>query len=202
MPQLCTIFINCLNIFLPNIFYDTDIAACCWDRSSRKITEDYNGLNLKRQLYSAYTTRSPQQQQSGVTCTTEGESGSQYTTHFKCKLLCYHANQILVFITTWSPSASHQIKGLATKYTTVKWPIAFSKTAFTGDTNSKYFYTERISNINVILVKIILGTLLLQEILLYGLLARQFSSNRYYYSTKLVVGTCSSLFSWTRRCNN
>ena len=43
---------------------------------------------------------------------------------FKCKLLCYHANQILVSITTWSPSASLQIQGLATQYTTVKWPIA------------------------------------------------------------------------------
>ena len=42
---------------------------------------------------------------------------------FKCKLLCYHANQILVSITTRSPSASFQIKGLATKYTTVKWPF-------------------------------------------------------------------------------
>ena len=43
---------------------------------------------------------------------------------FKCKLLCYHANLILVSISTRSPSASLQIKGLATKYTTVKWPIA------------------------------------------------------------------------------
>ena len=42
---------------------------------------------------------------------------------FKCKLLCYHANKILVSITTRSPSASLQIKGLATKCTTVKWPI-------------------------------------------------------------------------------
>ena len=42
---------------------------------------------------------------------------------FKCKLLCYHANQILVSITTRSPSTSFQIKGLATKYTTVKWPF-------------------------------------------------------------------------------
>ena len=42
---------------------------------------------------------------------------------FKCKLLCYHANKILVSITTWSPSASLQIKSLATKYTTVKWLI-------------------------------------------------------------------------------
>ena len=42
---------------------------------------------------------------------------------FKCKLLCYHANWILVSITTGSPSASLQIKGLATKYTTVKFPI-------------------------------------------------------------------------------
>ena len=41
----------------------------------------------------------------------------------KCKLICYHANQILVSNTTRSPSASLQIKGLATKYTTVKWPI-------------------------------------------------------------------------------
>ena len=37
---------------------------------------------------------------------------------FKCKLLCYHANWILVSITTRSPSASLQIKGLAAKYTT------------------------------------------------------------------------------------
>ena len=42
---------------------------------------------------------------------------------FKCKLICYHANQMLVSITTRSPSASLQIKGLATKYTTIKWPI-------------------------------------------------------------------------------
>ena len=42
---------------------------------------------------------------------------------FKCKLLCYHANWILVSITTGSPSASLQIKGLATKCTTVKLPI-------------------------------------------------------------------------------
>ena len=42
---------------------------------------------------------------------------------FKCKLLCYHANEILVSVTTRSPSASLQIKGLATKCTTVKWPI-------------------------------------------------------------------------------
>ena len=33
---------------------------------------------------------------------------------FKCKLLCYHANQILFSITTRSPSSSLQIKGLAT----------------------------------------------------------------------------------------
>ena len=43
---------------------------------------------------------------------------------FKFKLLCYHANKILVSIPTWSTSASLQIKGLATKYPTVKWPIA------------------------------------------------------------------------------
>ena len=42
---------------------------------------------------------------------------------FKCKLLCYHANQKLVSIITRSPSASLQIRGLATKYTTAKWPI-------------------------------------------------------------------------------
>ena len=42
---------------------------------------------------------------------------------FKCKSLCYHANWILVSIPTRSPSASLQIKGLATKYTTVKWPL-------------------------------------------------------------------------------
>ena len=42
---------------------------------------------------------------------------------FKCKLLCYHANWILVSITIRSPSASLQIKGSATKYTTVKWPV-------------------------------------------------------------------------------
>ena len=42
---------------------------------------------------------------------------------FKCKLLCYHANKILVSNTTRSPSASLQNKGLATKYITVKWPI-------------------------------------------------------------------------------
>ena len=45
---------------------------------------------------------------------------------FKCKLLCYHINKILVSITTRSPSASLQIKGLATKFTTVKWPIDYS----------------------------------------------------------------------------
>ena len=42
---------------------------------------------------------------------------------FKYKLLCYHAKQILVPITTWSPSASLQIKDLATKYITVEWPV-------------------------------------------------------------------------------
>ena len=36
---------------------------------------------------------------------------------FKCKLLC------LVFISIWSPSASLHVIGLATKYTTAKWPI-------------------------------------------------------------------------------
>ena len=45
---------------------------------------------------------------------------------FKWKLLCYHANQILVSITTRSPSASLQIKGFATKHITVKWPIEVS----------------------------------------------------------------------------
>ena len=39
---------------------------------------------------------------------------------FKGKLLCYHANLIMVSITTLSTSASLQIKGLATKYTTKK----------------------------------------------------------------------------------
>ena len=38
---------------------------------------------------------------------------------FKCKLLCYHTNLILVSMTTRSPSASLQIKGLASKYTAV-----------------------------------------------------------------------------------
>ena len=47
---------------------------------------------------------------------------------FKCKLLCYHANLILVSTTTRSPSASLQRKGFATKYTTVKWPIECPKT--------------------------------------------------------------------------
>ena len=42
---------------------------------------------------------------------------------FKYKLPCYHANKILISIPTWSTSASLQIKSLATKYTTVKWPI-------------------------------------------------------------------------------
>ena len=42
---------------------------------------------------------------------------------FKCILLCYRANWILVSIATWSTSASLQIKDLATNYTTVKWPI-------------------------------------------------------------------------------
>ena len=42
---------------------------------------------------------------------------------FKCKLPCCYANQVLVYTTTRSPSASLQIKSLATKYTTVKWPI-------------------------------------------------------------------------------
>ena len=42
---------------------------------------------------------------------------------FKYKLPCYHANQILMSITTRSPSASLEIEGLATKYTTVKWSI-------------------------------------------------------------------------------
>ena len=39
---------------------------------------------------------------------------------FKCKLLCYHSIQILVSTTARSPSATLQIKGLATKYTTVE----------------------------------------------------------------------------------
>ena len=39
---------------------------------------------------------------------------------FKCKLLGYHAIQILVSTTARSPSATLQIKGLATKYTTVE----------------------------------------------------------------------------------
>ena len=34
---------------------------------------------------------------------------------FKCKLLFYHVNWILVSITARSPSASLQIKGLTTK---------------------------------------------------------------------------------------
>ena len=42
---------------------------------------------------------------------------------FKYKLLYYHADQILVPITTWSPSALLQIKDLVTKYTTVEWPV-------------------------------------------------------------------------------
>ena len=37
-----------------------------------------------------------------------------------------NAKSILVFITTRSPSASLQIKGLAAKYTTLKWSIAQS----------------------------------------------------------------------------
>ena len=40
------------------------------------------------------------------------------------QIICYRANWILVSSTTRSSSASFQIKGLATKYTTVKWPIA------------------------------------------------------------------------------
>ena len=39
---------------------------------------------------------------------------------FECKFLCYHANQIIVSITTWSTSALLQIKGFPTKDTTVK----------------------------------------------------------------------------------
>ena len=39
------------------------------------------------------------------------------------KVLCFHAKQKLVSITTRSSSASLQIKGLATKSTAVKWPI-------------------------------------------------------------------------------
>ena len=42
---------------------------------------------------------------------------------FKCKLLCDHVNEILVFIKKRSPLAQLQIKDLATKHTTVKWPI-------------------------------------------------------------------------------
>ena len=42
---------------------------------------------------------------------------------FRCKLLRHFAHYILVPNTTRSPSASLQIKGLATKYITVKWPI-------------------------------------------------------------------------------
>ena len=55
---------------------------------------------------------------------------------FKCKFLCYHANYILLSITTRSPSASPQIKGLATKYTTVKCPTVLwigKSSAFRND---------------------------------------------------------------------
>ena len=48
---------------------------------------------------------------------------------FKCKLLCYHANEILASITIRSPSASIQIRGLATEYTTAKWSISASASA-------------------------------------------------------------------------
>ena len=44
----------------------------------------------------------------------------QTSLFFKCELFCYYANLILVSITTRSLSASLQMKGLATKYTTVK----------------------------------------------------------------------------------
>ena len=44
----------------------------------------------------------------------------QTSLFFKCKLFSYYANLILVSITTRSLSASLQMKGLATKYTTVK----------------------------------------------------------------------------------
>lgn len=39
------------------------------------------------------------------------------------KVLCFHAKQNLDSITTWSSSASLQIKGWATKSTAVKWLI-------------------------------------------------------------------------------
>ena len=47
---------------------------------------------------------------------------------FKSKFFCYHASKILVSVTTRSPSALLQIKGLATKYTTIKWPIGCQRT--------------------------------------------------------------------------
>lgn len=42
---------------------------------------------------------------------------------FKQKWLCYHAYYILVSIIIRSPSTLLWIKGLATKYKTVEWPI-------------------------------------------------------------------------------
>ena len=57
---------------------------------------------------------------------------------FKCKLLCYHANLILVSSTTRSPSASLQRKGFATKYTTVKWPIECPKTKKKGNKTTNH----------------------------------------------------------------
>ena len=49
---------------------------------------------------------------------------SEAEVDFVLQIICYRADWILVSITTRSYSASFQIKGLATKYTTVKWPIA------------------------------------------------------------------------------
>ena len=65
---------------------------------------------------------------------------------FKCKLLCYQANWILVSIPTRSPSASLQIKGLATKYTTVKWPIGQCNRTVKGTVHMSCLckWTERI----------------------------------------------------------
>ena len=64
---------------------------------------------------------------------------------FKYKLHCYHANQILVSITTRSPSASFQIKGLATKYTTVKWPFV---EPFESLKENKFFFCHDINTLS------------------------------------------------------
>ena len=62
------LWVQCLNISLSR-------CTCC-DRSGRQIMEDYNGFNLGRWLYFAYTTRGFWFYSQALQCPTERESGS------------------------------------------------------------------------------------------------------------------------------